>query len=96
MQNIHDFSLQISMNVNELFYYGGENFVLCYFISTIAAETASIANVAYNALWYQMRREEQIIVEMTIRRSQKPCAIKGLGVFVCSLETYLMVFMGIH
>lgn len=39
-----------------------------------------------------MNRAERIGVELIIRRSQRPFELKGLGVFVCSLETYLRVY----
>lgn len=47
--------------------------------------------MAYNLLWYHLAHPEQFIVQTIIRRSQDPFELKGLGVFVCSLETYLTV-----
>lgn len=51
----------------------------------------SIGNIVYGLHWYQLPSNEQYIVETIIRRSQVPIAIKGMGVIVCSLETYLKV-----
>lgn len=45
----------------------------------------------YELHWYQMSREEQFLVLMVIQRSQMPFELKGLGLFVCSLENYLKV-----
>lgn len=64
---------------------------MCYFVSNIIYDTGSIADIAYNSTWYQMTRTERVCVEMIIRRAQRPFELKGLGVFVCSLETYLKV-----
>lgn len=50
-----------------------------------------IGDTAYESYWYQMAHDDKVIVEMIIRRAQRPYEIKGLGVFVCSLETYLRV-----
>lgn len=51
----------------------------------------TISDTAYESTWYQMQPVDQVIIEMIIRRGQRPYEIKGLGVFVCSLETYLRV-----
>lgn len=51
----------------------------------------SIGDIAYDLSWYQMPRDNQYIVETILRRSQKPIELKGLGVFVCSLTTFLKV-----
>lgn len=65
--------------------------MLCYFVSNLIDDTLSIGHIAYNSPWYQMARTEKVCVEMIIRRSQRPFELKGLGIFVCSLETYLRV-----
>lgn len=83
--------LRLIVSIAQLVYHGIENYVMCYFISSMAAKAVSIGGIAYNSPWYQMSRNEQFMVEMIIRRSQRPYEIKGMGVFVCSLETYLKV-----
>lgn len=55
------------------------------------ANALSIADTAYESRWYLMTAEDQVLIEMIIRRAQRPFEIKGLGVLVCSLETYLRV-----
>lgn len=92
-QNMSNYSLQLSLNVNEVIYLCFENYVVCYIISSLTINTASIGDIAYSSQWYQMPRTERICVQMIIRRSQRACEIKGLGVFVCSLGTYLTVMM---
>lgn len=52
----------------------------------------SIGDIAYNSHWYAMSPADKVIIEMIIRRSQRPFEIKGLGVLVCSLETFLRVW----
>ena len=59
-------------------------------------DAISIDSIIYHSLWYEMPRVEQVYVELIMQRSQKPFEIKGLGVFVCSLETYLRVFYILH
>lgn len=83
--------MELSISVNEILYYAIENFLLCFFVSLITVKTTSIGDIAYNSPWYQMPRDERDVVEMIIRRSQRPREIKGMDVFVCSLETYLRV-----
>lgn len=90
-QNIADLSIALLFTANELVYYAIENYVLCYFVSNIIDDTESIGDIAYNSSWYEMSRAEPVCVEMIIRRAQRPYELKGMGVFVCSLETYLTV-----
>lgn len=42
-------------------------------------------------MWYRMSRNEQVVVEMIIARSQKMVQLKGLSVFDCSLNMYAKV-----
>lgn len=51
----------------------------------------SVGDILYDLSWYDLPRYDQFIVQIVIRRSQDAVELKGLGVFVCSLETYLMV-----
>lgn len=57
----------------------------------IMVDAIAIGDAAYESQWYRMRHNDQVIVEIIIRRAQRPFEIKGLGVFVCSLETYIKV-----
>lgn len=51
----------------------------------------SIGNQIYNLHWYQLPRSEQFIVQLMIQRANRPFTVKGLDVFVCSLEVFLKV-----
>lgn len=51
----------------------------------------SVGDITYGLSWYQLPHDEQFIVQTIIQRSQKPFELKGLGVFVCSLDTYVKV-----
>lgn len=57
----------------------------------VMIHAVSIGDIAYNSHWYAMSPGDKVIIEMIIRRSQRPFEIKGLGVLVCSLETFLRV-----
>lgn len=67
------------------------NYSLCYFVTTSAINAISISDRVYDLRWYQLSRTEQYFVQMIIQRAQKPFELKGLGVFVCSLQTFLKV-----
>lgn len=67
------------------------NYSLCYFVTTSAINATSIADRIYDLQWYQLSSTEQFFVQMVIRRAQKPFELKGLGVFVCSLQIFLKV-----
>lgn len=71
------------------------NYMLCYYVTTITINVMSIGDKIYDLRWYQLSHSEQYIVRMLIRRSQKPFELKGLGVFVCSLETFVLVIIRI-
>lgn len=51
----------------------------------------TIGDHMYELHWYQLPRSEQFAVQMIIKRSHKTFELKGLGVFECSLETFLKV-----
>lgn len=67
------------------------NYMLCYYATTLTINVVSIGDRIYDLQWYNLARNEQFIVHMLIRRSQKPFELKGLGVFVCALQTFLLV-----
>lgn len=90
-QNIANLSLAAAVNVCEICFFAINIYVLCYYISLIMIIAVSIGDTAYESQWYRLTRDDQVIVEMIIRRAQRPYEIKGLGVFVCSLEAYVKV-----
>lgn len=57
----------------------------------ISTNIMSVGDVVYGLFWYTLPLNEQFIVETIIRRSHKTYEVKGLGMFVCSLETYMKV-----
>lgn len=53
----------------------------------------SFGDRIYDLYWYELPLDERVFVQLMIQRAQKPFELKGLGIFVCSLETFLKVFM---
>lgn len=51
----------------------------------------SIGRLIYDLHWYQLSHRDRFIVQMMIQRSEQQYEVKALGIFVCSLETYLKV-----
>lgn len=76
---------------SELEFHVVNNFLLCFYITTITTNISMIGSITYDLSWYYLPNGEQDFVRMIIHRSQKIMQIKGLGVFVCSLETFLKV-----
>lgn len=60
-------------------------------MTTSTINAMLIGDRIYDLHWYQLSRNEQFIAQMPICRSQKPFQLRGLGVFPCSLETYMRV-----
>lgn len=60
-------------------------------MTTLTTNAMHIGDLTYGISWYQLPRDEQFVVQSIIQRSQKLFELKGLGVIVCSLETYLRV-----
>lgn len=75
----------------ETLYLVINNFLLCYFLTTLPTNVLSIGNIAYDAMWYRLPSKNQSAIEIMIRRSQTPPEIKGMNLFVCKLETYVKV-----
>lgn len=90
-QSISDFSFNLAFNMNQLILLLFQGYVLCYFIGTITMYAASISEIIYSLYWFEMPQKERYIVGFVIRRAQKPVALRGLGLFACSLETYWKV-----
>lgn len=90
-QSITSFSFNLITFLSGLFAVLTWNYLLSYFLTTLTLNAMSIGYCVYGLHWYQMSCNEQIMVQMIIRRSQKPFELKGLGLFACSLETYLKV-----
>lgn len=67
--------------------------MLSYFLTTSTINAMAIGYRIYDLHWYQLPRGEQFIVQMLLHRSQFPFEFKGLGIFVCSLETFLKVIL---
>lgn len=57
----------------------------------LTTNAANIGDIAYDALWYERPSKEQFVIQMIMQRAQKTFELKGMGVFVCSLQTFLMV-----
>lgn len=62
-------SLTAFSNANEVAYYATDNYILCFFASTIMVDVLSIGDMAYGSMWYAMRSKEQFIVQIIIQRS---------------------------
>lgn len=90
-QDISRFSYNLASELTELLFFTFVNFILCFLVTMSTTNTMSVGDKVYELLWYQLPRNERLIVRTIMRRSQKPFELKGLGVFVCSLETYVRV-----
>lgn len=77
--------------VSELEFHLAYNYALCYFVTTITTGGQMIGDIVFDLDWYQLPSAGQQFSRMVMHRSQKVIKIKGLGVFVCSLETFLKV-----
>lgn len=72
------------------------HYMLCFYVSTLTINGMLIGDHIYELQWYQLPRNEQFIVQTMIMRSQKSFELKGLGIFVCSLETFSAVILTIR
>lgn len=90
-QSATELDFNFVFSLDEFIFFSAANFVLCYFITMITIVVVSIGDVVYGSHWYSMQHDDQFLVQMIVTRSQKPFALKGLSVFVCSLETYAKV-----
>lgn len=81
--------------LSEITYHTINNYLLCFFVTTATTNALSIADIAYEMSWYQASQYENYVIQMVIMRSQEPFELTGLGVFVCSLGTFLKVFLEI-
>lgn len=90
-QNITTFSINLITFLGATIFASIVNYILCYFVTTSTINVSSIGDRIYELHWYRLSRDDQVIIRMIIRRAQKPFELKALGIFVCSLQTYLKV-----
>lgn len=83
--------MDLITSVGGLIFLSTWNFMLCYFTTSATINAMLVGDRIYELNWYEKSRNEQFMVQVMIQRAQKPFDLKGLGVFVCSLETYLKV-----
>lgn len=80
-------------SITGVVFFTSINCMLCFFITISTANGMVIGDLAYDLYWYQLLPHDQFIVQTIIQRPQKPCELRGLGVFACSLATFLKVHM---
>lgn len=90
-QDVTELSLDFIFDINELVYILGINFILSYFVTALTTSAHHVGNIVYDSLWYEMPKQEQFMVQMVMRHAQRPFELRGMGVFVCSLQTFLTV-----
>lgn len=90
-QNITTFSFDLVTYVLAIGFFMIADYMLCYFVSKSTVDVTLAADFIYDLTWYQLPRKQQFIVQMITMRAQIPYNLKGLGVFICSLEAYLKV-----
>lgn len=91
LQNLHNFSLAMALNVNALLNQIIFNYVACNYSSNVMEKLTSVADNVYDAHWYEFPNAQQKYFRLVIQRSQKKILLTGYGVITCSMETFLAV-----
>lgn len=88
--SMHDYTDILFVGM-ELPFFTLQNYILCYFATTLTLNVESADGIIYGVPWYEMSRREQVFVQLIIQRSQKVFEIKGLSIFSCSLASFQKV-----
>lgn len=90
-QNLEHFKFTFISGFCGLSWLTALNYILCYYTTTSTLNAMAFGDRIYDSHWYHLTFKEQVIVQMVIQRSQREYEFKGLDLFTCSLQTYLMV-----
>lgn len=90
-QNVSSISIDVTYDLAALIAFSTINYTACFFTSSTTSNMMSMCELVYDLNWFQLSRHEQFIVQTIIQRSQRQFELKGLGILICSLETYLKV-----
>lgn len=92
-QNGAKFNVDLIFCLNCLVAESFMNCVSCYCGDLVCSRFYEIGDVAYETIWYQFSLSEQKFIRRIIERSQIRFKLTGCKMFVCSMETFLEVFL---
>lgn len=70
-----------------------QSFLYCYFSENITTDLTDIAEVYYFSMWHLWPPKKQILVLLSIERTQKDFRLKGFEFVECSLRIFSTVFI---
>lgn len=92
-QNGANFHVDLIFCLNCLVAESSMNCVYCYCCDLVSSRFYEIGDVAYETIWHKFSISEQKFIRRTIERSQIRMKLTGCKMFVCSMETFLDVFL---
>lgn len=81
----------MALNVNALINQVIFNYVTCNYSTNVVEKVNTVADIVFDAHWYEFAAAEQKLISLVIHRTQKSIQLTGFGIITCSKETYLMV-----
>lgn len=66
-------------------------FMYCKLSENITCDLYAIGDIFYESAWYRLTVKQQQMFVLPVQRAQSKFRLTGLGIFECSLETYLTV-----
>lgn len=92
---IDTIDLQIMAALIDLLNMVFMTFSYFYLSERITADLLEIGDIFYDSLWYRLPAKQQRLLVLPIERAQRVFRLNGLGLFDCSLATFLTVLTNI-
>lgn len=93
-QNGANFNVDFIFCLNCLVAESFMNFVSCYCSDLVCSRFYEIGDIAYAINWHKFSLNEQKFIRQIIERSQIRFKLTGCKICVCSMETFLQVYLG--
>lgn len=67
------------------------NFIFCLLSEQITSALLRVGDIVYNSMWYRLPTRQQVLITLSLQRSQQIFRLRALGIISCSLDTFSRV-----
>lgn len=90
-QMLKDPGFTVSVPLNSMLTQIIYIYFFCRYADNATHRSLKVTDIVYTSNWYQFPIEYQRFIQIWIQRSQKTYIFDGLGLFACSLPTFMAV-----
>lgn len=87
-QTLDEFNSTAEHSIVSIFCMLSLALIYFYYADRLTVDLLEIGDVFYNLLWYKLPAQEQKLLIFPIRRAQQEFRLKGIEIFICSLQYF--------